>query len=104
MYGDQRRRARRLHGEAWASELELVAHASREVVGSSRDEPFERVGGIGAGLVADGGSGVAVVRRPRIDANAPGTTATGWIAGSFERLPCTLEQQPLLRIEQCGLT
>ncbi len=97
--GDERRRARRVHGDGRAFETEGVRHPSRDHAGrrARQTVPLDALRGElqQGGVVLAAGTGEhadpCAGQRHRVD------------ACPFERLPRRLEEQPLLRVHGQGL-
>ncbi|CAM5524485.1 putative protein OS=Streptomyces fumanus OX=67302 GN=GCM10018772_62440 PE=4 SV=1 [Streptomyces fumanus] len=94
--GDQRGRARRVHGHRGALEAEHVGHAARGHAGRrpGHEVAFEVAGGAGT---------VVLVHHAGEDADVLAPQGGRVDAGPFERLPGRLQEQSLLRVHGQGL-
>ena len=93
--GDQRRRTGRVDGEARPVKVENI----RNTIGNNGEGIARHHIGVASRGIVD--PQIAVIERRGADENTRfASRYGGWFdSGVFKRLPCELEQQPLLRID-----
>src|SRR5262245_37131460 len=99
MDSDERRRARRLHRQAWSGQVELVRYAGAEKIAVPID--VTQSGGLSLHLGMSGEMD-QVARKcassARKHANDIVSDPFGVVTGILERLPARLEEETILRI------